>query len=73
MKLQDLAVEIPLSEISRHWHEALDLEVNFYIKFSCNYVLGETVQSLSNDSSFEKKKTGTVYHGKHSTCIQFVF
>lgn len=56
MKLQDLAVEIPLSEISRHRHEALDLEVNFHIKFSCNYVSGETVQSLCNDSSFEKRK-----------------
>lgn len=68
-----LAVEMPLSEISRHRHEALDLEVNFHIKFSCNYVSGETVQSLCKDSSFEKKKTVTVFHGKHSTCIQIVF
>lgn len=64
---------MPLSEISRHRHEALDLEVNFHIKFSCNYVSGETVQSLGKDSSFEKKKTVTVFHRKHSTCIQIVF
>lgn len=72
-KITRLAVEMPLSEISRHRHEALDLEVNFHIKFSCNYVSGETVQSLCKDSSFEKKKTVTVFHGKHSTCIQIVF
>lgn len=32
-----------LFEISRYRYEVLDLEVNFYIKFLCNYVLGEIV------------------------------